>query len=111
MSEEIRQSLHDYFVGLHEHAYPQAKRYIRNVTETRDDDDKVVELPTAWSKQSVYARWMVERGWKLKTDNKGRNKVIEDPNFDGNERLGYVSWPSFHNFWKKNHRNLVLPKP
>jgi len=37
--------------------------------------------------------------------------VIEDPNFDGNERLGYVSWPSFHNFWKKNHRNLVLPKP
>jgi hypothetical protein len=105
-------SLHAFFEGLKDHACPRATRFVRTESgfELRDDNEEVQDLPTSWTKRAVFARWLDECGWSIKTDAIGRVTVSEKDGFAGAARIPYCSWAYFMTFWKSNYGYLVVPK-
>ena len=89
------------------------------------DDDDQVELPSSYTKQTLYSRWCWLRGWDIKP--KGGvgsyGKISEYPKrvntvgtFDellwpeGSVSLPVCSKVSFCNFWDDNFKDLVIKK-
>jgi hypothetical protein len=105
-------SLHAFFQGLKEHACPRATRFVRTESgfELRDDDVEVMDLPTSWTKRAVFARWLDDSGWTIKTDAIGRTTMSEKVGVAAASRIAYCSWPFFMTFWKSNYGYLIVPK-
>jgi hypothetical protein len=112
MGAQTITSLHAFFVGLKDHACPRATRFVRTESgfELRDDDAEVMDLPTSWTKRAVFARWLDECGWTIKTDAIGRTAMTAKVGVAAATRISYCSWPFFLNFWKTNYAYLIVPK-
>ena len=101
-------SLHAFFEGLKDHAFLCTHgEWIRAF---RDDNEEVQDLPTSWTKRTVFARWLDACGWSIKTDAIGRVTVSEKDDFTAAARIPYCSWAYFMTFWKTNYGYLVVPK-
>jgi hypothetical protein len=112
MGDATTTSLQAFFEGLKDHACPRATRFVRTESgfELRDDDVEVMELPTSWTKRAVFARWLDECGWRIKTDSIGRTTMSEKEGVAVAARVAYCSWPFFVSFWKTNYGYLIVPK-
>ena len=62
---EVKADLHDFFKEIKQFAAPKSTRFIREETGSglRDGEENLLELPTCWSKRSIYGRFCYERGW------------------------------------------------
>jgi hypothetical protein len=114
--KDFEPALHDFFQDMLQFAGPRATRLIRELVrdrvnmELRDDDDDVLELPTAFSKRALHNRYLLEQGWTFEVDSKMR--VIEKKQLQPNDDMDNnppASWPTFLNFWNKNYPKLVIP--
>ena len=104
---------------------PFATRVVRNEAGFLDtkDDGKAVYLPPSFSMRNEWKEWCYERGWTIK--HKCRSKAIcekidnwekrehddheEVPTWPtGRESKPVMTWPSFHNFWKREFSDLKV---
>jgi hypothetical protein len=102
-------SLKSFFEGLKEHACPRATRIVQTLTGTAlRDNSEDYELPTNWSKRAVFARWLNETGYTIKTDGRGIAVITET--VEGEATCKPCKWPTFHLYWKKKHANMIIPR-
>ena len=96
-------SLTLFLLGLEPEVEPHASRTVRrHVVIALRDDDFNVELPTCYSRRSLYERWVFSRGLVCKADCDGNygpmsNYHLREPDgdlFDG-ECLPVCSFGSF----------------
>jgi hypothetical protein len=112
MGARTTASLHAFFQGLKDYACPRATRFVRTESgfELCDDDVEVTDLPTSWTKQAVFARWLDECGWTIKTDAIGHTTMTQKVGVTAATRIAYSLWPFFVSFWKSNYGFLIVPK-
>ena len=65
--DEVKNPLHEFFERLTKEAEPHASKVVRLTTGLilKDDDDNV-ELPSSYTKRTLYSRWCWDRGWDIK---------------------------------------------
>ena len=70
---EVKDDIHEFFHEMKQFATPTATRVVREETGTglRDGEENNVELPTFWSKRSVYGRFCFERGYVITSTHRG----------------------------------------
>ena len=71
-----------------------------------------MELPTCYTKMQLHRRYLLEQGWSLKLDSKGR--ILERdylPGFDDDNAGHPVSWEAFRLFWKQHYPKVVIRRP
>ena len=85
-------------------------RFVRENCGTglRDGEDAVLELPSSWSKRTIYKRFCDERGWEVQTTARGTTETKPKPQ---EENKPICHWRSFQRFWQKEYPLLRLPKP
>jgi hypothetical protein len=99
-----------------------ATRVIRSLTKTelRDEEIGAVDLPSNTTKREMYELYCFNRGWTVKSDNKGRYpKVVDykrrkvDDMFwqEDMESFEVCSWWSFRNIWKEHCSNIRIRSP
>jgi len=61
----VRENLETFFWDLQQLGCPQATRVVRDLAGSglQDGEEGVTELPPAFSRQSMYKRWVEERGF------------------------------------------------
>ncbi len=93
-----------------------ATRFVRKRTELgiRNDEEGVVELPSCYSKRSLFEQFCYERGYVVKPSAKGNYGEVdnfeprpfdEDLWPEGSTTLEVLTWSKFHQIWKQK-----LPK-
>jgi hypothetical protein len=111
MNSDFDILLTDFFETMKEFALPRATRLVRGLVadqvavDVRDADEELLELPTSFSKRSLYNRFLNEIGWTFKYDSVGR--VIEK--VSEGDLAKPPSWATFLEFWKKYYNKLVIP--
>ena len=123
---ETKESLRKFLNDLKGEAEPHASKVVRLATGLvmQDDDDKV-ELPSSYTKRTLYSRWCWLRGWDLKPKggdgSYGRisdyQKRVNTPGtFDellwpeGSQSLPVCSKTAFCKFWDDKFKDLVIKK-
>eukprot|EP00957_Ditylum_brightwellii_P187808 14300049-Ditylum_brightwellii.AAC.1 len=118
-----RVSLEAFFEALKEETTPFATRVVCEQTETTymDENPNDVMLLVYMGKHKVYSQWCWERGWIITRKRTAIGKVnpisefgqrphddeAEEPSWStGSKPLQICSWPSFHEYWKKNYPNI-----
>jgi len=118
-----------FFEDVKQLAAPRATRIVRSlvkthvdkavllgeysaITDTRDDDEDVIELPTCYSKRALFGRLYKDHGWTLKFDNVGR-LVSKDPVTDAVQtpKKDLPSWWTFLEYWNHNYPKVVCQRP
>jgi hypothetical protein len=82
--------------------------------ESNEAGEEYIELPTCYSKRSLYNRLLQDCNWSLTLDAKGRVKqLVPALDSDGNafDPVPIPSWAKFHEYWRKNYPKLVIQKP
>jgi hypothetical protein len=66
---ETLDDLRSFFLKIESFCDVIPTQFVREKTKqtTRDDGENLLQLPTYWSKRSLYARWCYERGWVHET--------------------------------------------
>jgi hypothetical protein len=104
--------LGDFFKEMVKLAQPRATLIVRSivrdevVTNLRQDDEDIVELPSNLTKRSLYNRMVHELGWEFTYDSK--SKVIERKAIEGMEQEQVPSWNTFRRFWKLHYPKLFV---
>jgi hypothetical protein len=108
-----------FFESLSEYSAPRATRIVHTVVngvateDLRDADVMMSELPPSFTKRRVYGRFLLEHGWHLKLDGKG--KIIHmtkgDVVVDGRTSKEMPSWRSFQRYWKRNYPLITIQRP
>jgi hypothetical protein len=99
-----------------------ATRIIRSLTkqELRDEEKGGVDLPSNTTKLELYEKFCFDRGWAIKSDNKGRYPKLKDYTnrmADGMfwpadaETSEVCSWFSFRKFLKDHCGNIRIRRP
>ena len=79
--------------------------------ELKKEEEETVHLPTSMSKINLYEKWCFRRGYKIRSDAKGRYEKLENYCLRENHPVlcpeGTVpdpvcSWYGFRNIWKKH---------
>lgn len=115
--EAIHDRLHLFFIEMEQLGCPRATEIVRNLDladnslsfDFRNSDTELVELPSCYSKRSIYNRFLLDCGWKYNVDSAGR--VKEKVEVAGVEQVEVLSWPAFLGFWKKEYPHLVIARP
>ena len=118
----ILDSLGQFFEKLKDEAEPHATRIVCEATGVglRDKEIDSVELPSSMSKRRLYYRYLFQRGYKVKSDAKGRMPNIKNfpirDTFDddwpqGSEPLPVCSWYYFRQYWKTNYPKMMIRPP
>mgnify|MGYP005848044159 CR=1 FL=1 len=111
--------LHEFFQTIKEFAFPRATQFVRSITnqgkvsiELRDKEEDLLELPSCYSKRSLYNRLVHNCGWKHRTDALGR-EVVEPISNDteDNPPIPCPSWYKFWTFWNESYPQLILTRP
>jgi ribosome-binding protein aMBF1 (putative translation factor) len=106
-----------FFQRTEQLAAPRATRYVRGFTangnfiqKTCDDNEHLVELPTCLSKRSLYHRFLIDNGFTMTFDSKGRMvNTSAVPNVE--QSFDYPpSWPTFLLYWNDNFSHVIIPK-
>ena len=106
----VKDNLETFFLELHQLGTPQATRVVRDLTGTglRDGEEGVTELPPAFSRQSMYKRWVMERGYDVEPNQKrGGTKATKLRGVDLATQP-ICSFSKFKTYWKQEHQNLRL---
>ena len=74
----------------------------------------ILELDPGVSKRGLYKEYAYFHGWKIQTTAKGNaiktsHYAVTDEEYQ--QQVEICSWKSFHNYWKKNHSNMIVRKP
>jgi len=79
----------------------------------RDAEVDVVELPTAWSKRAMYARFCYERGYVMTTNARGAYVKTERSDAQWNEEneKTICSWKKFLSFWESEYPLVRIAAP
>jgi hypothetical protein len=104
------------------HGESYATRFIREVTgmSLRNTEERLVELPSHFTKRQLYAQYCFTRGYKVKADAKGSYGRLSEYNFreydddlwpPGSEPLPVCSWSDFLRFWKSDVPHLKIRNP
>ena len=105
--------LHQFFKELELYAAPRATRVVRSSLggeELRDDDLDLVDLPSNFLKNGLYARYCKEVcGTSIKFDSKHR--LVSTEAVPGMEMADIPAWSTFRKFWDKNYPKLKIQKP
>jgi hypothetical protein len=110
--ETMEELMKRYFEELLLLAQPRETLVIRSlvrdmvVTELREDDQDIVELPSHMTKRSLYDRLLLQVGWKYTYDSKGR--IIHQQEVEGTEQQKAPAWSSFRRYWAKHHPKLFI---
>lgn len=110
-NQDFDEDLAEHFESLRKEAEPFATSFVREKTgETtlRDANEKLEMLPPSLSKRSCYARFCLERGWKIFQTNKGN---IKKEAVEGRTQQTTPSLASYCAFWLKRYPNLKVRKP
>jgi hypothetical protein len=96
-----------------------ATRVVRSLTNTKLRDEEIgdVDLPSNTTKREMYELYCFNRGWAVKSDNKGRypkvvdykQRKVEDK--ADMESFEVCSWWSFRNIWKEHCSNIRIRSP
>jgi hypothetical protein len=119
----IRQCIVDYIKEqgrLHGEFY--ATRIMIGITkyELIDEEKDAVDLPSNFTKISMYERHCYESGWAIKVDNKGRyppvvkyakRNIDEILSQDTIEISEVVGWTSFRQIWKESCTKIQIRQP
>jgi hypothetical protein len=104
--------LHHFFEDVVKLAQPRATLIVRSlvrdevVTQLRQDDEDIVELPSNLTKRSLYNRMVKELGWEFTYD--AKSKIIERNAIEGMEQERVPCWYTFRQYWKKNYPKLFV---
>jgi hypothetical protein len=116
-------SLVNYLTDIKEkHGELPATHFVREEsgTTTRDDDVDTVELPSHYSKRTIYERFCYSRGWIAKCTKKGNYGKVADyakrPYDDvlfpeGSEYLDVPAWSSFCDVWAEEFPKMKIRSP
>jgi hypothetical protein len=116
-NKEFDSLLHDFFIKLEGLAAPRATRLVRDIVGDKvsislrdNDEDGEIELPTYYTKRSLYKKLAADCHWEFDCSNKGKysNKRTQ---LDNNPIEKLPDWSTFHAFWKKNYGHIKIPKP
>jgi hypothetical protein len=100
-ASEVKDDLHEFF--------HQLKRHSKFREETgmvlQDAEVDLVELPTAWSKQAMYARFCYERGYIMTTNFRVAYIKTErsDAQWNESSKKSICSWKKFLSFWESEY--------
>ena len=106
----MRANLETFFLDLQQLGSPQATRVVRDLTGSglRDGEEGVTKLPPAFSRQSMYKRWVEERGFEVEPNQKrGGMKATRKCNVHLATQP-ICSFSKFKSYWKQEHRKLCL---
>ena len=94
---------------------PKATRFVREETGSglRDGEEDLIELPTSWSKQAVYARFCFERGSVINTDDRGciTKTTRTDGQWNAGDEKRICDWHTFLIFWDKHYPLVRIAPP
>jgi len=105
--------LHDFFIKLEGLAAPRATRIVRDVVgdmvkvSLREDGDDI-ELPTYYTKRSLYKQLGADCKWELASSSTGN---ISKKKLDGCTVEQLPSWRTFTRFWKRYYPHVHISKP
>lgn len=106
-----KDALKAHFEELRREVIPIATRFVREKTgetTTRDDDDKIEQLPPYVTKRSCYAKYCFERGWKISTNNKGTETKTA---IENTQQQDIPSWFAYRSYWNTNYPCLKVSRP
>jgi hypothetical protein len=101
LDDSLETLLEGYFTKLLTLAMPRATQIIRTlvrdqvITELKDDDEDIQELPSHMSKRSLYDQLLLQIGWKNTYD--GKSRIVDQQPVEGVEQQQEKppSWSSF----------------
>jgi hypothetical protein len=105
-----------FFEVLSEFSAPRATRivatFVNGVVAEELRDEMVSELPPSFTKRRVYGRFLLEHGWSLKLDAKGKILTMSngDVVVDGKTSKEMPSWRTFLRYWKANYPRIVIQR-
>jgi len=107
--------LHDFFIKLEGLAAPRATRVVRDVVgdkvdvTLRDDGDEI-ELPTYYTKRSLYKKLAADCQWEFSCSSHGKYSEKKSL-IDNNTVQKLPDWATFHAFWQKHYSHIRIPRP
>ena len=106
----VKDDLLIFFENMQQLAAPTSTRVVREETGSglRDGEEKVVELPSLFSKRGMYQRFCSECGWRIETSVRGKIKAFP---VDGSNQKPICTWSKFMKVWDDEYPNLRLAKP
>jgi len=116
--KEYDNLLHDFFIKLEGLASPRATQVVRDIvngkatTSTRDDEEEEngrIELPTYYTKRSLYKKLAADCKWEVYSTNSGNYKKQQKLQESVVDKL--PSWGTFYSFWQKHYKHIKIPKP
>ena len=115
VTDEVKGGLHDFFHEIKQFGMPKTTRFVREETGSglRDEEENLLELPTCWSKRSIYARFCYERGFVITNSGGGIKKQEErtDEAWGTQQHKKICSWPTFLYFWKTHYPLIQIASP
>ena len=116
-SREVKEDLHKFFHQMKQFGQTKSTRFVREETGTglRDGENiDLLELPSCWSKRSVYSRFCLERGYVVTSSHSGiikRKKRGEDDDWNVAHTKTVCGWSTFLRFWDQNYPLIRLASP
>ena len=114
-ANDVKDDLHEFFHQLKQFGSPKATRLVREETGMglRDAEVDVVELPTAWSKRAMYARFCYERGYVMTASPRGSyvKKERSDAQWNEENKKPICSWGKFISFWQTEYPLIRIASP
>ena len=115
------ESMRIFFSALEKEAEPHATKVVRTKTgiALRDNDDSV-DLPSCYSKRSLYCKLMHLWGWVCKVDGQGsfgKTHDCEERSYgefwvEGEcKPILPISYATFHGFWDMHYPKLKIRFP
>ena len=104
------EELMQYLCQVETLAEPSATRLVREVTGSctiRDNNDKIMYLPSNMSKRGVYRQYCEQRGKNVVTSHDGSISLEDIDDINSKE---CISWCMFHNFWRDHFTDLKVSK-
>jgi hypothetical protein len=116
--KEFDNVMHDFFIKLEGLAAPRATSVVRNLVgdrvelSLRDTEEGQIELPTYYTKRSLYKKLAADCNWEINFDSNGIYKKNNKRKVDDSTKGKKIpSWPTFHLFWKTYYPHIKIPKP
>ena len=112
---EAEERLNTFFSDMQEDfAEVPATRMVRCLTgaSLRKEEEGLVELPSYFTKRSLYKRFMYDSGYTIKISDKGNVKasVRTDDEWQSKNRppLPILSWGTFTSYWQEHYPKMKI---
>ena len=106
----VKENLETFFLDLQQLGCPQATRVVRDLTGSglRDGEEGVTELPPAFSRRSMYRRWVEERGYIVEQNQQNGGMKATKNREVQLATQPICSFSRFKSYWYQEHRKLRL---